>query len=62
METEIPISSTETQNVRPDMRTRSSQTSGLRDELSHLSSVPTFFIVETAVAAQILKNYQDRVL
>jgi hypothetical protein len=38
METEIPISSTETQSARPDMRTRSSQTSGLRDELSHLKS------------------------
>ena len=38
METEIPISATDTSGGRPDIRSRSSQASGLRDELSNLKN------------------------
>ena len=38
MENEIPTSSTDTPGVRQDMRSRSNQTAGLRDELSNLKS------------------------
>ena len=63
METEIPISSTETQSVRPDMRTRSSQTSGLRDELSHLKSdLDALMLHASTLSESELREARDRIV
>jgi ElaB/YqjD/DUF883 family membrane-anchored ribosome-binding protein len=63
METEIPISSTETQSARPDMRTRSSQTSGLRDELSHLKSdLDALMLHASTLSESELREARDRIV
>lgn len=63
METEIPISSAETQSVRPDMRSRGSQASGLRDELSSLKSdLDALLLHASTLSESELREARDRIV
>lgn len=63
METEIPISSTETQSTRPDMRSRSSQATGLRDELAHLKNDLDALLLHAATLSESeLREARDRIV
>lgn len=67
METEIPISSTETAGMRPDIRARSSHTSGqasgLRDELSSLKSdLDALMLHASTLSESELREARDRIV
>lgn len=63
METEIPISSTESAGVRQDMRARSSQASGLRDELAHLKSdLDALMLHASTLSESELREARDRIM
>lgn len=67
METEIPISSTETSGARPDLRARSNQTSGhasgLRDELSSLKGdLDALMLHASTLSESELREARDRIV
>lgn len=63
METEIPISSTDTSGGRPDIRSRSNQASGLRDELSHLKNdLDALMSHASTLSESELREARDRIM
>ena len=63
MENEIPTSSTDTPGVRQDMRSRSNQTAGLRDELSNLKSdLDALMLHASTLSESELREARDRIL
>lgn len=63
METEIPISSTDTPGVRQDMRARSSQATGLREELSGLKNdLDALMLHASTLSDSELREARDRIM
>ena len=63
METEIPISSADISGGRQDIRGRSSQASGLRDELSHLKNdLDALMLHASTLSEHELREARDRIL
>jgi len=63
METENPISSTDIPGVRQDMRSRNSQTAGLRDELSNLKSdLDALMLHASTLSENELREARDRIV
>lgn len=63
METEIPSSATDTLGGRPDIRSRSNQVSGLRDELSNLKSdLDALMLHASALSENELRDARDRIM
>ena len=63
METETPISSTDTPGVRPEMRSRSGQAASLRDELSSLKSdLDALMLHASTLNENELREARDRIL
>ncbi|MEO0313685.1 MAG: hypothetical protein RI928_141 [Pseudomonadota bacterium] len=63
METEIPISSTESSGGRQDIRSRSSQIPGLRDELSHLKNdLDALMLHASTLSESELREARDRIM
>jgi ElaB/YqjD/DUF883 family membrane-anchored ribosome-binding protein len=63
METEIPISSTESSGGRQDIRSRSSQATGLRDELSHLKNdLDALLLHASTLSESELREARDRIM
>ncbi|CAM8653383.1 ElaB Uncharacterized conserved protein [Oxalobacteraceae bacterium] len=63
METEIPNSSTDTSGRRPDIHSRSSQTSGLREELSNLKNdLDALMLHASTLSESELREARDRIM
>ncbi len=63
METEIPISSTESSGGRQDSRGRSSQTHGMRDELSNLKNdLDALMLHASTLSENELREARDRIM
>lgn len=63
MESEIPISSTDTPRVRPHLGTRSTHASSLRDELSNLKGdLDALMLHASTLSDSELREARDRIV